>query len=250
MLISLSKSKKPEPWHHKHFNVFDAGTMKSFANKICENHWSPIVWKNNIRLSDNFLECGLCVLDFDDGQLTVEDAAKHCRALDLLFLIGTTKSHMIQKGDLPPCDRFRLILMFEYPITSAEHFKQNMQYVARLWPTCDKGALDAARKYAPCKHIVDGGPGRAISVQPLLPPKPKWETRYDYIDGDKKVPTWVQDILTQGIAPGERNRTLYRVCANLKKYGFTKEETLVLISESNIEMEKREVETVVRSAYR
>jgi hypothetical protein len=248
MLISISKSSSDKPWTHNKFLRADVTNGSNFAAAICRWHWSPILWRDNIRLSDNFESCRLCVLDFDDGAVSVDAAIKALKELGYWFIIGTTKSHQISKGDLPPCDRFRLILRFESEITDAEHYKQQMIRVARLWP-CDKGALDAARKYAPCREIIASQAGEALKVSDKEAPKERWVNR-DYFIGEKKIPQWIKDILTQGIAPGQRNRTLFRVCKNLQKYGFEFSETLAIVSEANIDLPKFEIETVVKSAFR
>lgn len=248
MQISISKSKSDKAFDHNLFDVVDVKGVAQFCDLITHHHWSPIVWKDNKRLSANFQTARLCVLDFDDGRMSVDAAVEKIKELGYFHVVGTTKSHQLRKGNLPAVDRFRVIFKWESEICDARTFKHNMQKLASYWP-CDRQALDAARKYAPCRDIVSVGDGRAVLISQAPPPKENW-IRPGYFTSEKQVPNWIKELLTQGLAEGSRNATLYRVCKNLQKYGFAENETRVLIEASNIKMAKHEVDTVIRSAYR
>ena len=64
---------------------------------IIESHvWSPIIWKDGYRAKKNFTSARLLVLDFDDGNLTLEQAIEKFEPY--IHIIGTTKSHQIEKA--------------------------------------------------------------------------------------------------------------------------------------------------------
>jgi hypothetical protein len=62
-------------------------------------------------------------------------------------LIYTSASHQRQKGDEPPCDRYRIIFVCEEPITSAEEYELVLKYLMQKVPECDKSCSDCSRFY-------------------------------------------------------------------------------------------------------
>lgn len=248
MIISISKSRELKPWSQVNFATTEVTCAKNFATLVTANAWSPIVWKEGYRKTDNFIRAELCVLDFDDGAVTVSNAIDQCRDLGLWFLIGATKSHQVAKGEKPACDRFRLILRFSEPITNAPHYVQAMKRIIADWKS-DPQACDGARWFAPCRNIVAAAAGNPIDVPQYTPPVVHFN-KHQYIwKKEKHLPRWVSEVLTQGIAEGQRNCTIYRVCKSLQKFGWTSDDVLALISKSNI-LPERELLTVVKSAYR
>lgn len=214
---------------------------------LLNHHWSPILWKDGIRKSDNFLSAELCVLDFDDGNTTLKGFCESLGTLGYRAVVGITKSHQKEKDDKPACDRFRAVLWFKEAILCQHQFKQNMMRVAKCFGS-DIQATDAARKYAPCLEIQAIMPGdKKLLVEPYKE-KPVWLNPSHFI-GEKNVPHWIKDILTQGIASGFRNATLYRAVRSLKKRLFTEEEVLGLITGSAIDLSEEEIRNTVRSAF-
>lgn len=247
MKISISKSNSPNHGAHKYFDTVDVKTSSQFFNLIIKKHWSPIIWKGGERLTNNFIQTSLCVLDFDSG-MTIGECANKLKEMGLFYIIGTTKNHMRLKHDEPACHRFRAVLKFKHEIKNADHYKQNMQHIGKMFP-CDKAAFDGARKFAPCTKIALFSDGASLSVKRYVKPMPRYLPR-DYFLNPRKVPDWIMEFFRCGIPKGGRNTTIYRIGKNLQKYGFTKDEVLSLINGSNIDLPKDEVEVVIGSAFR
>lgn len=244
MKISISLSKAAAPWSHTDFKTIDVLTTKDLAQVMLTSHWAGIVWDNGKRRTENFTECSLCVLDFDDGKLTLEAAKEYFKELGFLTIIGTTKSHQVE----PAVDRFRVVMQFELPITCSKQFSQNMQRLAKMWP-CDRAALDAARKFAPCKEIVAIFPGEKIKVQEYVEPV-KWADHRQFLkDKNQRVPRWINEYLASGIEAGKRNYTTYRIAKKLKEIGFNEGEVLVLLENSQITLPTNEVTRICRNAF-
>lgn len=136
------------------------------AKLICEYAWSPICWSPRERKGDNFAAALWCALDFDSGEYTLERALDDVTSAGLMHVIGTTKSHGLEKGGdspqgqpAPACDRFRLLLRFERVVTDRKLFERAMRAAMETFPHADKSCKDAARFYFPCKEIVSAARG-------------------------------------------------------------------------------------------
>lgn len=127
--------------------IFD---MERISRCITQFVWSPIVWENGIRHQSKFLAVRLCALDFDDGDLTLENAVNSF--CDMTHVIGVTKSHQKEKNGII-CDRFRVVLVFESKIENLEIYKSNMALLTRIHGA-DKACKDGARFFYPCNEIV------------------------------------------------------------------------------------------------
>ena len=77
-------------------------------------NYSAGSFKNGYRKRENYLNyCDLIILDIDDG-MSIKDAKDLFCAYD--YIIATTKSHQKDKHGII-CDRFRVILPTDKPIT-------------------------------------------------------------------------------------------------------------------------------------
>lgn len=117
--------------------------------------WSPIRWKDGIRREVNFLGSYFCVLDFDDGSLSLDQARRvWC---DATHVIGTTKSHKVSKGGGVPVDRFRVLLYFGRLVDDLEVYRHTMQHYIDKYGA-DAACKDGARFFWPCKEIISVEP--------------------------------------------------------------------------------------------
>jgi hypothetical protein len=164
------------PWHPKveyrgQFTIpVKCDTMEQISHMITEYTWSPIIFKKLYRLEKNFLGSFLCVLDFDDGYMSLAEAIEEFR--DYKCVIGTTRSHQVDKKGLC-CDRFRVVLVWESTITDIRQYKQNILKWIKKYKT-DISCQDGARYMFPCREIVFlNDDGKYIPVEPYVEPQKK-----------------------------------------------------------------------------
>lgn len=151
-MISYHRNKSfKDDEYSKGFEVADTKDLERLSRGISKFVWSPIIWKNGLRHQKWYLNARYAVLDFDDGETTLEEAKR--KFCDVNHIIGTTRNHQKSKGEKPAVDRFRVILEFEQPITDLRIFRYNMTVLIRRHGT-DKLCKDGARFYYPCKEIV------------------------------------------------------------------------------------------------
>lgn len=113
-------------------------------------NYSAGVFKNNYRNKDNYLcYSDLIILDIDDG-MTIKEAKEMFLAYD--YIISTTKSHQKEKNGII-CDRFRVVLPTENPITlDKEQYSKMMEEVYKEYPFVDTVCKDASRFYFPAQN--------------------------------------------------------------------------------------------------
>lgn len=254
MLLSLSLSRSDDDACHTHFRELEVSTVRGVAAAITGRyHWSPIIWGGGIRKSTHFVSAQLAVLDFDDGLWTVQDAATWAAAEALAFVLGTTRSHGKPKGSRPPCDRFRLVLRFDIPITDLETYRHNMRALVARCPA-DKACTDGARKYRPCREIVAWGAGGSLPIARYTPPTVDYEAarrRLAMIRTTGAMPPWVYDGLAGiGVQEGDRNGTCYRLARRMVSYGVPPSEIERLIVNSQIPLPQQEKLNAARSGIR
>lgn len=114
--MSIS-TKKPN-------NKADAGFITEFVTKeisltdeeqlrdIFTSYNYSFNWWGDNKACSKDAYCGMfgIILDIDDG-MTIDEAKNTFSQYK--YIIHTSTSHQISKGDKPPCDRFRIILPFE-----------------------------------------------------------------------------------------------------------------------------------------
>lgn len=131
--------------YHDNFSVLK--NMSLLGEFITTKVWSPCVWRDGKRKKENFISAHFLVLDFDDVGDETMDELNHSLQ-DHKRIIATTKSHQIEKKGVV-CDRFRLILPFDRPITNLYEYEYNMELAIKKWWWADKNAVDAARFFFP-----------------------------------------------------------------------------------------------------
>jgi hypothetical protein len=136
-----------------------SGILANFSNLsdlervIVKHAWSPAVFQDNCRRNENFKRMSVMGLDFD-GNAMIKDVAGKLRILDLEFSITLTRHHQKQKGNKPPCDRFRVVIPLEEPITNQKEFLETWRSIRNEFPQIDAQCKDAARFYFASIHGV------------------------------------------------------------------------------------------------
>jgi len=228
---------------------------------ISQHTWSPIVFAKNYRLGANFLWSDLCALDVDNKledapiEYTIEQAKRDYDGLRVI--IGTTRSHQIEKNKEPPRDRYRIIVPFEQRITDPLDYTLTMRYYAGLLDSADDGATDTGRQFYPCKELVFVRDGDLLPVRHATD-----EDRERIAEEERKtfvkqtndpLPKHIQDFLNLGtVFGGSRNKSLYVTSIYLLRKGFANSEILEMFDKSPFDrtgLNAREVETALKSAH-
>lgn len=191
--------------------------------------WSPIIWERGIRAQRYFKAALWCVLDFDDGQLSLDQALRlWC---DSTHIIGTTKNHRLPKNGIS-CDRFRVAVRFERPITDLRVYRYTMTEIMQKHP-CDTSCKDGARYFFPCSEIISVGDeeGYKEDVRSDVPEYFERVNKDKYREMAKAgmIPQRVKNHLRDPPKKGKRNTTVYGIGKDLAMVGWDLERTKALI---------------------
>lgn len=250
MIISVSKSTRPEGWAHTKFDRVKITNLRQFAQIITTKHWAGIAWKDDYRKSDNFESCELCVLDFDDGKVTMDEFTQRMKELNYWFVIGPSKSHQKPKNGIT-CDRFRAVLRFSEPITDKEQYYQNMKRIQKCFFS-DWQATGPHMKFAPCTSVYSYAVTPDMVRVKIHAKKiyPVYQTVEDLVTpATKSVPLWIPHMLNSADS-GERNITVYKAARTLKKRSFSEVEAISIVEQSGVDISKKEIKNTVHSAYK
>ena len=215
-----------KPWDYVTGNrAVDVFDLERIAECVKRFFWSPIVFKQGHRCQDNFLTSHFCAMDFDDLDMSLQEAMDAFQ--DCNVIIGTTKSHQRVKGGVV-CDRFRVIIPWEKPINDLLTYKYNMSLVAQRYPL-DKKATDGARGFWPCNEIVMLQQGPDYECQEVITDFDRLQYE-DTLGGANHIKIYnkMLENKRKGIMPrnvakwldcvipiGERNEACYRLARDL-----------------------------------
>lgn len=212
------------------FKTADTNDVMRLSTAICGWVWSPCVWTGGVRRQENFTRADWCVLDFDDGEMGLEEACE--TFCDMVHLIGTTRSHRKEKGG-PPCDRFRVLLKFDRPVTDLREYRYNMKKIIARYPA-DPAPKDGARFFFPCTMIVQAA--SEGYTEELLPVPDNFERpnlgRFRAYGKAGVLPPKVRYSLMTTVPVGHRNPTWYGVAKDLTRCGLSEVEIIDLIVSS------------------
>lgn len=241
-MISISLSTSKDPRDHVHFKPWNTSGIESLADIILNCSWSPSVFKNNYRLKSNFMRADWLALDFDDGW-PLTSAIGTCRAHDLTHIIGTSKSHGIEKHGGDAWDRFRVVLKLDRTITTNEEFVATWFSAWRMFSRrSDKAAKDSSRFFYPCRKIVSMGEDKCLSVSLAQ----KKEILQNVLI-KKSTPAAISKILQGVRKTGERNTTVYRVAYMLAAAGWSEDDAVERIIMEGCTLERAEIIRAVRN---
>lgn len=255
-----------QPWAYANgFKVIDTQDVQRISIGISKYVCSGNAWRDGRRLKENFLYSDWAVLDFDeDNEVNLEQAINNV-FVDMIHIIGTTKSHQIEKKGQPPCDRFRVLLPWKERIENSRVYRWNMELLAKKYPI-DLKALDAAHYFFPCQEIKSiSAEGYSLDVDPNVPmdfdsPIDPKEYRL-YLEEKAKrfaitqrLPPWVEDFLDYGkLIQKSRNVSCYVSALNLFECGYSFEEVVQALNRAPFDRTKKwhdkELNRAVHSAY-
>jgi hypothetical protein len=183
--------------------------------------------------------------------------------VDTVHIIGTTKSHQVQKKGKPAKDRFRIIVPWSEPITDAATYSYNVELLIRRY-NADETCSDAARFFWPCRtivHVEDSG--YLQPVQPFARPERLQvdqaqlaELRRDIFGKD--LPQWIARFVRKGELPrspklmGSRKWACNAAARQLKSLGWKATEIANLLHDGKFDranFEAFEIDAAVKSAF-
>lgn len=205
--------------------------MHRIAKCITKYVWSPCLWEDGRRTQKNFKGAKFCVLDFDDGEMSLEEAKKiFC---DCIHLIGTTKSHQKEKNN-QICDRFRVLFVFDEPIYDLRLYRYNMHKFMRNYP-CDQACKDGARFFYPCQQIVSiSADGYTQDIDTNIPEDfERARPIPEFLLSSRIIPNRIYMKLERNFKKFSRNKAIYGFAKDVAPFGFTPTEILMRVKESN-----------------
>ena len=200
--------------------------------------WSPIIWMDGNRKQDNFLRADFVALDFDDGELSLDEAKRiWC---DSNHIIATTKSHQKEKGNKRACDRFRVVLELSRSLNELKHYKETMRHLVDRYP-CDPACKDGGRFFYPCTNVVsvcsDGYQEDPVMLSPAREAfrETKKMQRLHKYQMTGEYPLWLNAFLEDGVCIGDgRNHTVYVAIRRLLDLGVHEDKAIALVRHAPI----------------
>ena len=207
--------------------------------------WSPVVYKDGRRLKANFLQSNWFALDFDDGEMRLEEACK--TFCDTLSIIGTTKSHTKERH------RFRVVLFSHKIVKDRHQYEYNLKKLIDKYP-CDPAAKDAARFFWPCKEIIQVvKEGYSLDVYDLPENYGVYDNRKTEAYGNALViPPKARQILSSKLyETGNRNSEVFKCSCFMARAGFSPEKIeQIIIASKCCNLERDEIHDVVGKAVK
>ncbi len=210
---------------------YDTYDCKSFLgiSSIMRNYiWSPIVWLNGKRGKNNFLSSHYCALDFENPEVSLKDMQNVFS--DVPHIIGTTRNHQKYKGDILPCDRFRVLLPWERPITNLNEYEFNLLRVIKRYGA-DENCSDGARIFLQCEEIIylDPSGPESMEVIPQLVSAVKiskealkqYTDKQERLNSIGRMSSFAVKWLSNVIPEGQRNNICFALGCDLARAGLS-----------------------------
>lgn len=185
------------------------------SETILKSVWSPIVWAKGHRTRENFKFADWLVLDFDDGELPLENAINNTFC-DMIHLIGTTRSHT------PEAPRFRVCIPFERRINEIDLYEGNLAFYSQKHGS-DPKPTTGAYPFFPCREIIaKKTEGEFATVYD------KKRKQGEPWDGQiTALSRFALSVISQKIVPtGERDTTAFRLAKDFLKSGMDDDQAL------------------------
>lgn len=219
--------------------------FEELPDVILTNRWSQCIWKDGVRLSQNFLYSDFIVLDIDDGY-PLSDAVKRFK-FDK-HIIATTKSHQKQKGENPPCDRYRVVLVAEKRIIQGNWLKATQLSKGRML-NADTNCCDAARAFAPSVEIVSVNlNGGTCPIH--YPPEIRYRKNDSKLPEDFRPSRLMDEVAAHGLPAGSRNATFFKIAYYMKECGRSADDVDNFIRGRESGLSRRDIESTLNSVFK
>lgn len=214
--------------------------------RILDSNWCPATFKDpkGRRHRDNFESINLLVFDIDSS-LTITQATDILTQEGFEYLLGTSKSHQIEKNGQPACDRFRIVIPLAEEIMDEDTYKSTWQYYAdKYFPDADPQCKDVPRFYYPCKEIVSEGAGieAEIHSEYLVNSVPPTSTNSSTGEVKRKLYDSTWRFIHEGALPGSFHGAFVSAAQNIRDAGYTFDEALEKLNEAAEKSDGRALE--------
>ena len=203
------------------WNACAVRTLGEVARLICEWNWSPVLFKHQYRKQANFISADFIALDFDSGEMTIEEAKSIWEGCS--HIIGTTSSHTPEKH------KFRVVLTLEKRITKSEDYKATVAAISKQYGA-DTSVADSSRFFFTCREIVSISSG---DLQEIVVPKPKTYRTLKPQPGF--VSTTIMALTTSTWVSGSRDKNCFILAKEMAKAGAEAGEIFDMVQRVNIE---------------
>lgn len=229
----------------------DFKTLVKFALRY---QWSPITWRDGYRKRDNFKSCQFCVLDIDGG-LNYQQAARRIQERKIKAVILSTENHQREKDGVT-CDRMRIIMRWDKPITDLETYIFNYKAWNREF-SGDRATAEGGRHFKPSPALLGAFDGELLAVAiPIIKPRIDNDEFFKTIDFKKsgRLPQDLMDFIERGnlLTSGRQNSFFLAACT-CRKLGIPKNEAVTLLKRAPVNTNNfdfdREFYHAVNSAY-
>lgn len=229
----------------------DFKTLVKFA---LQYQWSPITWQDNYRKRENFKSCEFCVLDIDGG-LSYPQAVRIITERKIKAVILSTENHQREK-DGKICDRMRIIMRWDKPITDLETYLFNYRAWNREF-SGDRATAEGGRHFKPSPMMLGAFDGELLAVsKPMIKPKIDKDEFFKAIDFKKsgRLPQDLLDFIERGnlLTTGRQNSFFLAACT-CRKLGIPKTEALALLKRAPVNTNNFDFDSefyhAVNSAY-
>lgn len=227
--------------------------FNSMEQHISTYSWSPSIFHEAIakdgvlrrnRKKIYFSSAQVFAIDIDNG-LSLSAAIKSVKSLGLSAIIGTTKSHQLDKWNSertafqPACDRFRIVFFLAAPIQTTEQYRAVYQAFKNIFPMCDDNCKDSARFFYPCKQIVFKNVGNLFEIDAFIKNVHEainhpvsYVSQNQIIKGILSKKTL--DFIAHGAPNGEWHNRLISALFDLKQQGYSVDEATVQIKKASL----------------
>lgn len=212
-------------------------TFVDLKNIVCENRYSPIVYKDGKRAEKNFEYADYIALDFDGG-LSLSEAEEAFE--DYKCIIAPTKSHRKEKHGVIT-DRFRVVLQLAKRIEDLKTYKTTAADLLKRFPQADRACKDGARYFEPSIAVHRYKP-KGRTVEPAVP---KAESPVTASMEDKgELSRLTYQFITFGALEGEWNHRLLKATIDLQEQGYNINEAISLLEKPTGHLDSSDLKTV------
>lgn len=129
--------------HLAKYGEVEEVNFEELGEKIEESAWSPVVFKDNSRNNENFIEASVIGLDFD-GAAKVEEVIGRIRDLKLNYCVSYSHNHRKEKHGTV-ADRFRIVFPLEKTIKDRRIYEKTLKSALEIFPEADQQCNDSSR---------------------------------------------------------------------------------------------------------
>lgn len=205
----------------------EVASLSDLSRLICAKQWSPIIYRENKRSGKNFYSADFIALDVDGGAplSAAIDAVKNA---GVSAVIGTTRSHMVDKNGDGAKDRYRIIFPAAETCRDAETYRWTLSKIIPVF-AADRACRDLARFFYPCIKVVFIQRGKLSAWEAMPEPEKNKRKNYEireretlqrHID-NKTIPKGIVDILygkNRGFS--NRHNTILKISYTLGALGY------------------------------